>query len=89
VPKRPRDLFDIFPDLPWPQIRHQERRAAIEQQVRDVAVKWRLARERVSVLTARRDLAIERARALGERRRRRRLLLPVDVAGQRDRRMIR
>ena len=64
VSRRPRDLFDIFPDLPWPRIR--PRRAVIEQQVRDVAAKWRRARERVSILTARRDLALERARALGE-----------------------
>jgi len=71
VPKRQRDLFDIFPDLPWPQIPHNARRAAIEQQVRDVAVKWWRAQERASVLTARRDLALERARALGETGRRR------------------
>lgn len=67
MPKRPRDLFDIFPDLPWPRIRHHQRRAAIDQQVRDVALKWRLARERTAVLTARRDLVVERACALGER----------------------
>jgi len=44
VPKRQRDLFDIFPDLPWPRIGYHKRRAAIEQQVGDVPVKWAVAR---------------------------------------------
>jgi hypothetical protein len=58
VPKRQRDLFDIFPDLPWPRLGHHNRRAAIEQQVRDAAVKWAVARARAKAAMRLRDRLI-------------------------------
>ena len=58
VPKRQRDLFDIFPDLPWPRIGHHKDRAVIEQQVGDAAVKWAVALARAKAAMRLRNLLV-------------------------------
>jgi hypothetical protein len=64
--KRERDLFDIFPDLPWPYLK-ADRRAVIEQQVRDVPVKWAAARAKTNAAIRIRDQAMASRRVRAQR----------------------